>query len=93
MANFLPLRSLTDLIGEPGMTMMTLSASERVPILTILRSWPWLMAAIAAAGEVSPKPSELAITARTEEPPPSPEMTPVTSTPAFLKKPFSMATP
>ena len=47
----------------------------------------------AAAGEVSPKPSELAITARTEEPPPSPEMTPVTSTPAFLKKPFSMATP
>ena len=48
MPNFLPLRSLIDLIGEFGMTMMTLSASEREPISTILISWPWLMAAIAA---------------------------------------------
>ncbi len=31
MANFLPLRSCTDLIGEFGMTIMTLSASEREP--------------------------------------------------------------
>ena len=42
------------LIGEFGITMMTLLAIEREPISTILMSWPSLMAAMMPAGEVSP---------------------------------------
>ena len=93
MANFLPLRSLTVLIGEFGITITTLSASEREPRLTILIFSPCSMAAIAGAGDTSPKPRSLAIALRTEVPPPAPEITPVMSIPAFLKKPLSMATP
>ena len=54
MPHFLPLRSWTDWIGEFGITITTLLASERVPKLTILMSCPSLMAETTGAGEVSP---------------------------------------
>src|SRR5580693_4999809 len=54
IANFLPFRSAMVLIGEFGITMMTLLAIDREPISTILMSWPSLMAAMMPAGEVSP---------------------------------------
>src|SRR6516164_7065842 len=50
------------------------------------------MAEMTGAGETSPKPRSLAMALRTDVPPPAPEITPVTSMPACLKKPLSIAT-
>src|SRR6516164_7448239 len=50
------------------------------------------MAEMTGAGDTSPKPRSLAMALRTDVPPPAPEITPVMSMPACLKKSLSIAT-